>query len=355
MSETPVISQEDAREYSESLAQIGEGWIRQVLWASRQGVPQAEGLTLREWKRKYYGHLRVPIDELPDVAAEMRDEGYTLREISDATGAGYGSVHRALNNDPDGSSDGEEDGTASGDMHTTDPHGSEANYEDVSNDELEQRASEGDAAPSEDQTAELDTSTDDVTGSEPEVVEDGEPEPEPEPAEAAEKPSGPHVANNSGDNEWYTPIEFIKAAHAVMGGIDLDPASSEAANDIIEAGAFFDENADGLRQPWHGRVWMNPPYAQPWVDKFCAQLARSYASGEVTEACVLVNNATETTWFQSLAAVASAMCFPRGRVKFWHPRKESMPLQGQSVVYLGQNVSAFKAEFLPFGFAAVIR
>ena len=168
------------------------------------------------------------------------------------------------------------------------------------------------------------------------------------------KPPGAHVGKNSGDNEWYTPAEYIKAARAVMGDIDLDPASSEIANAEIGALEYFTAEDDGLSQPWSGRVWMNPPYAQPLVDEFCSRLARSYTSGEVPAACVLVNNATETKWFQSLAAVASAMCFPRGRVKFWHPSKEAVPLQGQVVVYLGPDFANFRSEFLRFGFVVTV-
>jgi phage N-6-adenine-methyltransferase len=160
------------------------------------------------------------------------------------------------------------------------------------------------------------------------------------------KKNGAHVANNSGDNEWYTPQRIVDRVHQVMGGIDLDPASHEDANAIIRAGAFFTEKDNSLGRDWNGRVFMNPPYAQPLISEFCAKITREVLSGNISEAIVLVNNATETQWFQDMAAEASAICFPRGRVKFWHPRKvSSVPLQGQAIIYFGSNVSGFVDAF----------
>lgn len=167
--------------------------------------------------------------------------------------------------------------------------------------------------------------------------------------------NGAHVGHNSGDSEWFTPEPYIKSARAVMGDIDLDPGSTAEANEVIGATMFYGEADDGLSKPWQGRVWMNPPYARPLIDNFCAKLTEEYAAGNVTQACVLVNNATETGWFHTLLEVASAVCFHRQRIRFWHPRKESAtPLQGQTILYFGENLEAFRSEFLRFGFVVAL-
>jgi phage N-6-adenine-methyltransferase len=164
-----------------------------------------------------------------------------------------------------------------------------------------------------------------------------------------------HVGHNSGDNEWYTPVEFTDAARIVLGDIDLDPASSLVANEMVKAARIYTAEDNGLVHEWHGRVWMNPPYAQPLVSHFSEKLVAAVASGAVTAAMVLVNNATETQWFQNLSSTASAVCFPRGRIRFWHPDKVSAPLQGQAILYFGSDVGLFVKYFGQFGFVASIR
>lgn len=159
-----------------------------------------------------------------------------------------------------------------------------------------------------------------------------------------------HVAQNSGNNEWYTPLEIIQAAKAAMGEIDCDPASSEIANQTVGASVFFTEEQDGLSEEWRGNVWLNPPYAQPLIAQFAETIASKYEAGEFEQACVLVNNATETAWFQRILSVSSGVCFPSSRIRFLSPEgKPGAPLQGQAILYLGNNYQGFADAFAGFG------
>lgn len=156
-----------------------------------------------------------------------------------------------------------------------------------------------------------------------------------------------HVANNSGNNEWYTPSKYVELAREVMGGIDTDPATSEVANRTVQAAQIYTADDDGRTKVWAGRVWMNPPYAQPLMGDFAEAVASKFESGEIEQACILVNNATETQWFQRMLVSATAVCFPKSRIKFIDPdgKPSGAPLQGQAILYMGSSVEAFKQAF----------
>lgn len=162
----------------------------------------------------------------------------------------------------------------------------------------------------------------------------------------------PHVSFNSGNNEWYTPADYIELARKVMGGIDLDPATSEIAQETVGAKVYYTAETNGLDKPWSGRVWMNPPYASDLIGRFVDKLVSEMPN--IEQAIVLVNNATETEWFNKLVSNASAVCFPRSRVKFYMPDgKTGAPLQGQTLLYFGENGAAFTDVFSEKGWCAI--
>lgn len=157
----------------------------------------------------------------------------------------------------------------------------------------------------------------------------------------------------TGDNEWYTPEQYIEAARAVLGEIDLDPASSEIAQRRVKAAQFFTKETDGLAHDWKGRIWLNPPYAQPFIADFADKMVAQLKCGNVANAIMLTHNYTDTSWFQKLALYASAICFTQGRVRFISPENDlASPTQGQAFFYFGANPGQFFEVFRPFGFIA---
>lgn len=161
-----------------------------------------------------------------------------------------------------------------------------------------------------------------------------------------------HLTNNSGNEEWYTPKEYIEAAREVMGSIDLDPASCDEAQKTVKAGTYYTKQDNGLFKPWFGNVWMNPPYSAGRVEYFIRRLVEQYADDNVKSAIVLVNNATDTDWFQTLMYVTSGLCLVRSRIKFNvnATKKLGTPLQGQVIAYVGtDHCEKFYSVFRKFG------
>jgi len=159
------------------------------------------------------------------------------------------------------------------------------------------------------------------------------------------------VASN--ENEWYTPAKYIEAARAVLGEIDLDPASSKLANKTVQANVIYTDKSDSLHLPWAGKVWLNPPYGR-LAGEFISRLALEYEAGEVTAAIALVNaHCTDTEWFQPLWSYV--LCFTNHRIDFDSAgrEKKTSSTHGSVFAYLGPDAKAFKAAFAEFG--AVVR
>jgi phage N-6-adenine-methyltransferase len=155
--------------------------------------------------------------------------------------------------------------------------------------------------------------------------------------------------NLKGEYEWYTPTEIIEAARDVLGGIDLDPASCDEAQETVKAAQFFTEEDNGLERDWSGRVFLNPPFAHPTVKYFAEKLLASFSTGAVPQAVYLSNACTDTGWWQGLAA-RGVVCFPEGRIRFKGPLDQGQsPTLGQTLIYLGENTAKFREVFSGFG------
>jgi phage N-6-adenine-methyltransferase len=151
-------------------------------------------------------------------------------------------------------------------------------------------------------------------------------------------------------NEWYTPAQYIEAARAVMGSIDLDPASSAEANATVRARRYFSAEDDGLAQPWSGNVWLNPPYGGK-AGAFIAKLAQSWEAHEITAAVALVNAySTDHDWFRPLWN--QVLCFTDHRISF-EPGDGRTEVSGATFgsvfAYFGPEPQRFACEFQRFG------
>ena len=167
-------------------------------------------------------------------------------------------------------------------------------------------------------------------------------------------PGSPEASRDS--DSWYTPAKYIESARRAMGSIDLDPFSSEEANKKVKATKFLTASDDALICRWPlapsaGNVWMNPPYSAKLVKPAVYRLSCEIEAGRVSNAIVLVNNATDTQWFQFMLRRCQAVCFTSGRISFENldGKNISGNTRGQAFFYFGNNAPKFEREFSQYG------
>ena len=120
----------------------------------------------------------------------------------------------------------------------------------------------------------------------------------------------------------------------VMEKIDLDPASSDYAQEWIKAMNYYTIQSDGLNKDWHGNIWLNPPYSQPLILQFIKKAKQEIESGNIKQLIMLTNNSTDTEWFHLAESFAHLLCFTRGRIKFERQNKTTYSPSPRAMFFL---------------------
>lgn len=160
-------------------------------------------------------------------------------------------------------------------------------------------------------------------------------------------------------NEWYTPTAYLDSVRNALGGaIDLDPFSSKAANQGVGAKRFYTEDDDAFEQDWTAKtIFMNPPYSGQLVSQATNKFMDEFRAKSFEGGIFLVNNATETRWFQRALYEAHAVCFTNHRISFWNVDGKAISgnTRGQAFFLFGEGyVQGFVKCFIEHGRVATL-
>ena len=112
--------------------------------------------------------------------------------------------------------------------------------------------------------------------------------------------------------ELTTPPLVLDGLRLTLGDIDLDPCSSEAAQQRIAAKEWYSATQDGLSRPWHGTVHVFPPPER--IGEFAEKLVTELDSGRVRRAALLGPADLRSDWAVHLLEQAAfdALVIERG-------------------------------------------
>lgn len=115
-------------------------------------------------------------------------------------------------------------------------------------------------------------------------------------------------------DEWFTPKYIFDALKLTF---DLDvaaPLGGPRHVPLIAGNAYLTIHEDGLKQPWQGLVWMNPPFGHQSTKRRWLQRFIHHRNG-----IALVPDRTSAPWFQEAAPAMGLVCFVSPKVKFERP------------------------------------
>ena len=94
---------------------------------------------------------------------------------------------------------------------------------------------------------------------------------------------------------------------------------------------FYTPEQDGLRQPWDGTCWCNPPYGRE-IEKWVRRALFASVSGYTV--VMLLPARTDTKWFHDYIYKRAEIRFVKGRLKFGNS-KNSAPFPSMVVIFKG--------------------
>jgi site-specific DNA-methyltransferase (adenine-specific) len=135
------------------------------------------------------------------------------------------------------------------------------------------------------------------------------------------------VLFTSDKEDWATPQDFYDAADKIFD-FDLDPC---ATNENAKCPFYYTKEIDGLKEPWFGNVWVNPPYGRnvkEWVKKGYDEVQKENAKTVV----ILLPARTETRYWNEYCVKADEIWFIKGRLRF-EGANNSAPFPSVLVVF----------------------
>ena len=93
------------------------------------------------------------------------------------------------------------------------------------------------------------------------------------------KPQSVNMNTDSGEKTWLTPRRIVDA----LGPFDTDPCTP-CFMPWRTATTMYNVFDDGTTAPWHGRVWLNPPYGREAVP-FMRRMAEHPGGGHRARLC----------------------------------------------------------------------
>lgn len=151
-----------------------------------------------------------------------------------------------------------------------------------------------------------------------------------------QRPARPNALHSAKTCEHGSPVAAVELARYALGGLDLDPCSNGYWNEhTVKAARYYDRAANGLAQPWEGRVWLNPAGADEeagtdsLVRPFWERLVAHWRDARISGAVWLGYSLEQLAMLQGCAAhpLMFFTLVPCERFRFLEARRGAPPIE----------------------------